>query len=115
MTYEEYESIITDMIANPNTAPAKVADLLVNLKGDLDTIVSLNETITKQETDIKDLTETNKVLCMKAVGSLFGNETSSKEEDEEEEEEEVKPLTIEDIRAQALAATYGSEEGDNNE
>lgn len=115
MTYEEYESIITDMIANPNSAPAKVGDLLVNLKGDLDSIVSLNETITKQDADIKELTECNKALCLKAVGTLFGNESLSKQEDEEEDEEEVKPLTIEDIRAQALAATYGSEEGDNNE
>lgn len=68
MTYEEYESRLSDIVKSPETAPVAVQALLSELKADTDTLTSLRADIEQKDKKIKDLQDTNIKLFLQSSG-----------------------------------------------
>ena len=68
MTYEEYESRLSDIVKAPDTAPVAVQALLSELKADTDTLTSLRADIEQKDKKIKDLQDTNIKLFLQQTG-----------------------------------------------
>lgn len=80
MTYEEYEKILNDVVANPDTAPAQVQAVKDALKTDIDTLAALTASDAEKDARIKSLQETNIKLFL-SQGGKPENETEEKPED----------------------------------
>ena len=55
MKYEEYESRMNHIVANPDSAATAVLDILKEIKTDTDTIASLEAGVAERDNRIKDL------------------------------------------------------------
>lgn len=78
MTYEEYEKRINGALANPDTAPTEIVNILSDLKTDLTAKDTLETEKTELETRVRDLQDTNMKLYLSVTGTS--------DEDEEEDE-----------------------------
>lgn len=68
MTYEEYKQKITEILSNPDTAPAAIAPVMAAIKDDITALEAAqadNETLNAR---IKDLQETNIKLYLAQTG-----------------------------------------------
>lgn len=75
MQYEEYESRINDILAEPDTALANIGEVMDNLKTDLTAFDEMKNTVVEQEDRIKDLQETNlKLYLMQGGGKSEADE-----------------------------------------
>ena len=70
MTYAEVQKAITDLVANPDTAQTQAVDLLDKIKGDYETMDSLNATNSKNEERIRTLQDTNQRLFLMTTGTV---------------------------------------------
>ena len=77
MQYEEYESRINEVLADPDTALANIGEVMDNLKTDLTAFDEMKNTVIEQENRIKDLQETNLKLYL-----MQGGGKSEPDEDE---------------------------------
>lgn len=80
MTYQELEKKITDVLQQPDSALVAIVPVLDEIKKDYETMVSLTDKVTKQDTRIRDLQDTN----MKLFLSQTGQAPKSDEEEEDE-------------------------------
>ena len=85
MTFEEYESKLSDIVKSPDQAALLVQDVLSELKTDCETRASLEAAITEKDSRIKGLQDVNMKLYLQVTGS--GNN---------QEPEEEKPKTFEE-------------------
>lgn len=80
MTYAELEKKITEVLQQPDSALVAIVPVLDEIKKDYETMVSLTDKVTKQDTRIRDLQDTN----MKLFLSQTGQAPKSDEEEEDE-------------------------------
>ena len=80
MTYQELEKKITEVLQQPDSALVAIVPVLDEIKKDYETMVSLTDKVTKQDTRIRDLQDTN----MKLFLSQTGQAPKSDEEEEDE-------------------------------
>lgn len=79
MKYDEYLSIVNNIVQTPEKAPDLGKTLLEAIKTDTDTLESQNNKITEQENKIKELRDTNIKLFMSQTGQNT-TDIGSKEE-----------------------------------
>lgn len=82
MKYEDYESKLTELVKNPDSAALAVQDILKDLKADSETFASLEANVAAQEGRIKDLQDTNMKLFLRQTGGDSGQEPEEKTADE---------------------------------
>lgn len=70
MKYEDYESKLTSIVSNPDSAPIAVQELLSEIKSDTETIASLQAGIEERDTRIRDLQDTNMKLFIGQTGQV---------------------------------------------
>lgn len=80
MTYAELEKKITEVLQQPDSALVAIGPVLDEIKKDYETMVSLTDKVTKQDTRIRDLQDTNMKLFLAQTGQ-------APKADEEEEDE----------------------------
>ena len=83
MTYEEYADKISNILSNPDTAPAEITPILEALKEDLARLDAATGEIENLNGRVSDLQETNIKLF------LSQNAGDGADEDEDEDEKEV--------------------------
>lgn len=74
MTYDEYEKRINGALANPDTAPTEIVNILSELKTDLTAKETLENEKTNLETRVRDLQDTNMKLYLSVTGSSNDDE-----------------------------------------
>lgn len=82
MKYEEYESKLTDLVKNPDSAAIAVQDILKELKADSETFASLEASVSEKDGRIKDLQDTNMKLFLRQTGGSDEQEPEEKTADE---------------------------------
>lgn len=82
MKYEEYESKLTDLVKNPDSAAIAVQDILKELKADSETFASLEASVAEKDGRIKDLQDTNMKLFLRQTGGSDEQEPEEKTADE---------------------------------
>ena len=80
MKYEEYESLINDLVSNPDTMLQKVDAFKETLKTDLTSLESLTVEKGDLENRIRDLQDTNMKLYLSIGGAAAPEEEQSEEE-----------------------------------
>ena len=85
MTYDEYADKITNILSNPDTAPAEITPVLEALKEDLARLDAANGEIENLNGRVSDLQETNIKLFL----SQNAGDGADEDEDEDEDEKEV--------------------------
>lgn len=69
MTYEEYEKKITGIVTNPDSAPTAAQELLGDIRADLDTLTSAQESLASRDEQIRSLQDTNTKLFLQVTGN----------------------------------------------
>lgn len=82
MKYQEYEKMIKDIIAKPDTAMADIGGVLESLKTDLEGAESLTSENAALKDRIRDLQDTNAKLFLGVTGK--GSEDDDKEDEFED-------------------------------
>lgn len=80
MTYDELQKKVTAVLQQPDSALVAIQPILEEIKADYETMVSLTDKVTKQDTRIRDLQDTNMKLFLAQTGQA---PDAGKEEDEE--------------------------------
>lgn len=79
MTKEEYATLITEIVANPDTATVKAKELSDALSADLDALESLKSSNADYEKRVRDLQDTNIKLFLAQTGKPAEKEDENSE------------------------------------
>lgn len=82
MKYEDYESKLNAVVANPDSAATAVLDILKDLKADSETFASLEASVAEKDGRIKDLQDTNMKLFLRQTGGSPDQEPEEKTPDQ---------------------------------
>lgn len=80
MTYDEYSNKLTAIVANPDTAPIAIQEILKEIKADTDTITSLTADVSVKDEKIRSLQDTNTKLFLQITGNDTGNNADTWED-----------------------------------
>lgn len=69
MKYEDYESKLTGVVSNPDSAPIAVQEILKDLKSDAATMESMAAEISEKDAKIRELQDTNTKLFLQVTGT----------------------------------------------
>ena len=94
MTFEEFKTKITEIVANPDTAQANVGALIDEVKEDYEALSSTSAALEKAETRIRDLQDTNQKLFLKQSGAASP--------DEEDEKKDIEDMSFDEYLAECL-------------
>lgn len=70
MEYEEVKKLVSDLVANPDTAQISAVSLLEKIKGDYETLDSLRAEKDKTDERIRTLQDTNQRLFLMTTGKV---------------------------------------------
>lgn len=73
MEYAEYKQMIEGIVNQPDTIANQAITLLDNLKTDMETMDSLRDQISKQQSKILDLQDTNTKLFLRVTNPVQDN------------------------------------------
>ena len=76
MKYEDYESRLTGVVTNPDSAPTAVQEILSELKSDTATMESMAAEIAGKDAKIRELQDTNTKLFLQVTGQDSSDDTS---------------------------------------
>lgn len=82
MTYQEYDTIVKSMIADPDKAAESAVALMDEIKKDTDLIAGFGEKEASYNKTISELRNTNYNLFMRASGGAADITVSEEEEEE---------------------------------
>lgn len=69
MKYEDYESKLTGVVSNPDSAPIAVQEILKDLKSDAATMDSMAAELSEKDAKIRELQDTNTKLFLQVTGT----------------------------------------------
>ena len=95
MTFEEFKSKITEIVANPDTAQANIGAFIDEVKVDYEALSSTSAALEKAETRIRDLQDTNQKLFLKQTGQ-------ASPDDEDEEKKDIEEMSFDEYLAECL-------------
>lgn len=76
MEYAEYKQMIEGIVNQPDTIANQAITLLDNLKTDMETMDSLRDQISKQQSKILDLQDTNTKLFLRVTNPVQDNSST---------------------------------------
>lgn len=82
MKYEDYESKLNAVVANPDQAATAVLDILKDIKADSETFAALEASVAEKDGRIKDLQDTNMKLFLRQTGGSENQDVEEKTADE---------------------------------
>lgn len=82
MKYEDYESKLNAVVANPDQAATAVLDILKDIKADSETFAALEASVAEKDGRIKDLQDTNMKLFLRQTGGSDNQDVEEKTADE---------------------------------
>ena len=74
MKYEDYESRLTGLITQPESAPIAVQSILEDLKSDAATMESMASELSEKDEKIRQLQDTNTRLFLQVTGTDSSDE-----------------------------------------
>lgn len=77
MKYEDYESRLTGVVTNPDSAPTAVQEILSELKSDTATMESMAAEISAKDAKIRELQDTNTKLFLQVTGTDSSEESAN--------------------------------------
>lgn len=94
MTFEEFKTKVTEIVANPDTAQANIGALIDEVKVDYEALSSTSAALEKAETRIRDLQDTNQKLFLKQSGTASP--------DEEDDKKDIEEMSFDEYLAECL-------------
>lgn len=82
MKYEDYESKLNAVVANPDQAATAVLDILKDIKADSETFAALEASVAEKDGRIKDLQDTTVKLFLRQTGGSENQDVEEKTADE---------------------------------
>lgn len=92
MTYDEYQTKITELVSNPESAAILAQDILKEIKTDTDIIASITADNQDKDAKIRSLQDTNTKLNTKLFLQMTGKPDPV--EDEPSEEEKIEAMNF---------------------